>query len=109
MYRGVCLLRVDVVYSTSTRIRAEFGLGECGRDEGECGRDGALSCLSVYPAGLCSICPDRAYSLCRQHRSSLGSVVVSGEGGAQENAVRYNRKYAGRPRPDAQAQAKEQG
>ena len=47
------------------------------------------------------------YSL--QHRSSLGSVAVPGEGGAQENAVRYNRKYAGRPRPDAQAQAKEQG
>ena len=44
----------------------------------------------------------------RKHRSSLGSVVVPGEGGAQENAVRYNRKY-GRPQPDAQAQAKEQG
>ena len=34
---------------------------------------------------------------------------MSGEGGAQENAVRYNRKYAARPRPDAQAKAKEQG
>ena len=45
----------------------------------------------------------------RKLRSSLGSIVVPGEGGAQENAVRYNRKYAGRPRPDAQAQAKEQG
>ena len=41
MCRGVSgLLRVDAVYGTSTRIRAEFGLGECGRD-------GALSCLSV--------------------------------------------------------------
>ena len=35
--------------------------------------------------------------------------AMSGEGGAQENALRYNRKYAGRPRPDAQAKAKEQG